>query len=631
MSNWTTEDSLDLYRVPNWGAGFFSINRAGNVIVRPDREEESEVDLLDLVRDLKRRGLRSPMLIRFSDILEARVCEVSSAFQAAIDEYNYGGRYRGVYPIKVNQQRRVVEEIVEFGAPMGVGLEAGSKPELLVALAVLDSKDAVIICNGYKDRAYIETALLAQRLGRTPVVVVDRFRELELLIKTASELDIRPHIGFRARLTSRGAGRWIESTGSRSKFGLSSAEIVAGVERLRAEGMLDCLELVHCHIGSQITAIHAHKDALREVGKVYAGLRKLGASNLHMIDVGGGLGVDYDGSKTNFHSSMNYSVQEYANDVVASLQEAAEEAELPHPDIITESGRALVAHHSVLVFDVLDVNEMLPKAPLPSVAEEDHKVLHDLLELHENVTVENVQEAYHDAEQLREETNTLFSMGYLDLSVRARAEHLYLHCCGKILGIVRRLEEVPEDLAGMEKSLADTYYGNFSVFQSAPDHWAVSQLFPVMPIHRLDEEPTRRGVFADLTCDSDGKIDNFIGSRDVLELHPWSDAPYYVGVFMVGAYQEILGDLHNLFGDTDAVHVYLDEVGGYRIEHELQGDDVSDVLRYVEYDAKTLIEKVRRTMETALRRNEISIEDSARLRRRYEEGLRDYTYLTRDE
>ena len=630
MNDWTPDKSLELYQVAHWAEGFFGINEAGNVEVHPDRSGEASVDLLELVGDLRARGLRSPMLIRFSDILDARIREVSGAFRIAIDEYEYGGRYRGVYPIKVNQQRRVVEEIVQFGAPLGVGLEAGSKPELLVALALLDSRDSVIICNGYKDRAYIETALLAQRLGRTPIVVVDRFRELELLIKTASELGIRPHIGFRARLTTRGAGRFSEPSG-RSKFGLSAAELVAGIERLRSEQMLDCLELLHSHIGSQITAIHAHKDALRELGRIYVGLRRLGADALAQIDVGGGLGVDYDGSKTNFHSSMNYSVQEYANDVVASLQEAADEAELPHPDIISESGRALVAHHSVLVFDVLDVNEMLPGRPAPPVAPDDHKVMHDLSELYEGITADNVQEAYHDAQQLREQTAALFSMGYLDLAVRARADRYFLHCCEKILSIVRDLGEVPDELAGLEKNFADTYYGNFSVFQSAPDHWAVKQLFPVMPIHRLDEEPTRRGIFADLTCDGDGKIDKFIGSADVLKLHPWNDRGYFIGVFLVGAYQEILGDLHNLFGDTDAVHVRLDAEGGYTIEHVVEGDEVADVLRYVEYDPKSLIEKVRRTTEIALRRNQISLEDSLRLRRRYEQGLREYTYLSRDD
>jgi arginine decarboxylase len=633
MRGWTIENSLELYNVPDWGAGFFSINQRGNVAVRPRLEPGPEIDLLELVKDLERRGLRTPLLVRFSDILASRVQGLANAFSHAIDEYGYGGRYRGVYPIKVNQQRHVVEEIVAHGAPLGVGLEAGSKPELLVALALLETPGALIICNGYKDRAYLETALLAQRLGRTPIIVIDRFRELELLIKVASELGIRPHVGVRARLTARGAGKWVESTGDRSKFGLSPVELVAAVDRLRVDDMLDCLELLHFHIGSQITAIQAHKEALREASRIYVGLKQMGAS-LGIIDVGGGLGVDYDGSKTNFHSSMNYSVQEYANDVVSAVQEACADAEVEAPDIVTEAGRAMVAHHSVLIFDVLGVNEVLPGRSPESVVEEDHKVLHDLWEVWNTVTRKNVQEGYHDALQIREEATTLFSLGYLDLRVRARVERLFLHCCKKILRAVRELPYVPEDLAALGKELADTYYGNFSVFQSAPDHWAVKQLFPTMPIHRLDRKPTRRGVFADLTCDSDGKIDKFIDQRDVkdvLELHAVNGEPYFIGVFLVGAYQEILGDLHNLFGDTDAVHVRLDEEGGYRVDHVVEGDDVSDVLHYVQYERSALVEKVRRSVENALHRGQMSLEDSALLRKRYKQGLEEYTYLSRDD
>ena len=634
MAEWTIHDSLELYQLPSWGAGFFSVNDRGSVTVHPLQGADRQIDLLALVQDLRRRGLRTPLLIRFSDILASRIAGLSASFQQAIDHYGYGGRYRGVYPIKVNQQRHVVEEVVRFGAEQRVGLEAGSRPELLVALAALDSPDALLICNGYKDRAYLETALLAQRLGRTPVIVIDRFRELELLIKTAHELGIRPHIGVRARLTARGAGKWIESTGDRSKFGLSPAEIVAAADRLNAEGMLDCLELLHFHIGSQITEIRAHKEALREVSRVYVGLCELGAS-LKLLDVGGGLGVDYDGSQTSFHSSVNYSVQEYANDVVASIQEACDDAQVPHPDIVSESGRAMVAHHSVLIFDVLGVNELLPGIEPAPVREDDHRVLHDLAEVWHDVSADNVREAYHDALQAREEATSLFSLGYLDLRDRARVEGHFLHCCERILELVRGLDYAPDDLASLEQDLADTYYGNFSVFQSAPDHWAVKQLFPVMPIHRLHERPTRRGVFADLTCDSDGKIDRFIqpreGDKRVLELHAWNGDPYFIGVFLVGAYQEILGDLHNLFGDTNAVHVKLEDDGSYAVEHVVEGDDVSDVLRYVQYDPKTLVEKVRRMSEAALRRGQISLEESALLRKRYEQGLHDYTYLSRDD
>jgi arginine decarboxylase len=630
---WTVRDSLELYNVTNWGDGFFGVNAAGDVEVRPRRDAGPSIDLLDLVQDLQRRGLRTPLLVRFSDILASRVRGLGEAFGRAMQEYGYQGRYRGVYPIKVNQQRHVVEEVVYHGADLRVGLEAGSKPELLVALAMLDTPEALIVCNGYKDRAYVELALLAQKLGRTPILVIDRVHEIDLVVKTARELGIRPHLGVRARLSSKGAGKWSESTGERSKFGLSALEIVNAVERLRSEDMLDCLELLHFHIGSQITAIRAHKDALAEASRIFVGLHQLGARP-SIVDVGGGLGVDYDGSSTNFHSSMNYSIQEYANDVVAYLHEACEETGVAHPDIVTEAGRAMVAHHSVLIFDVLGVHEVRSGQRPAPVTEQDPKVLQELDEILKSVSQKTVQEAYHDLFQLKEEASTLFSLGYLDLPARARVERLFWACCDKIRRVVRDLPYVPEDLADLEKSLADTYYGNLSVFQSAPDHWAVKQLFPVMPIHRLEEEPTRRGIFAELTCDSDGKIDRFIDQhdvKDVLELHPYTGAPYYIGVFLVGAYQEILGDLHNLFGDTDAVHVRLEDDGSYSVDHVVEGDSVDDVLHYVQYERRSLVEKVRRTIEEALRSNRISLEESARLRRRYQQGLEEYTYLDRDE
>jgi arginine decarboxylase len=634
MRGWTVQDSLELYGVPGWGAGFFTINSAGHVAVRPGGNGGHEIDLLELVQDLERRGLRKPMLIRFSDILATRVKGIAMGFERAMAEYGYRGVYRGVYPIKVNQQRHVVEEIVQYGASLRVGLEAGSKPELLVALALLDTPDALIICNGYKDRAYIETALLAQRLGRTPYIVIDRPGEIDLVIKTSRELGIRPHLGVRARLSTRGAGKWVESTGDRSKFGLSAPEIVDAVDRLRAEDMLDCLELLHFHIGSQITAIRAHKDALAEASRVFVGLHELGAKP-HVLDVGGGLGVDYDGSSTNFHSSMNYTVQEYANDVVSSIQEACDEAGIAHPDIVTEAGRAMVAHHSVLVFDVLGVHERSTGTKPAPVEENDAKVIHDLAEVYRTISKKNATEAYHDALQLKEEASTLFTLGYLDLKGRARVETLFWSCCEKIARVAREMDQdsIPEELEPLEKGLADTYYANLSVFQSMPDHWAVKQLFPIMPIHRLEEKPVRKGVFVDLTCDSDGKIDQFIDMhdvKDVLELHSWNGNPYFIGVFLVGAYQEILGDLHNLFGDTDAVHVTLADDGNYRVERVVEGDDVESVLSYVQYDRRALIEKVRVTIEEAARKGQISLEESARLRRRYEQGLGEYTYLSRD-
>ncbi|MFQ5512919.1 MAG: biosynthetic arginine decarboxylase [Myxococcota bacterium] len=628
---WTIRDSSELYGISRWGGAYFSVSPEGDVQVHPKGGGEG-INLRDLVEDIRRRGLHTPLLIRFSDILASRVREISSCFDRAIRDYEYQGRYRGVYPIKVNQQRQVVEELVEFGRPFALGLEVGSKPELLVGLALLDAPDALLVCNGYKDRAYLETALLAQKLGRLPVIVLDRPNELERLIKISRELGVRPHLGVRARLAARGAGRWVESSGDRSKFGLSATEIVEIVRRLRSEDMLDCLEMVHFHIGSQITDIRAHKDALREASRIFVGLNQLGAG-VKLLDVGGGLGVDYDGSQSNFHSSMNYSTQEYANDVVAAIAEACSECGVPHPDLVTESGRALVSHASVLVFDVLGVDGVAYRPDPAPLRDDEHRVIRELYEVWMGIDPENVLESYHDVIQLKEEATSLFDLGYFDLGARARMEELYGCCCERILSVVRGLEYVPEDLQGLDRALADIYYGNFSVFQSLPDSWAMKQLFPMMPIHRLDERPTRRGIFADLTCDSDGRVDQFIDLRDVrdvLELHEPNGKPYYIGAFLVGAYQETLGEVHNLFGDTHTVHVCIDSDGRYRIEQLVEGDSVEEVLSYVQYDRRGLSERVRRAIEGALRRGQISLEESALLRKRYREGLSGYTYLDQE-
>jgi arginine decarboxylase len=626
---WTVKDSLELYNVNGWGRPFFGINEAGHVEVTPAGQGSPRIDLRELVEDLRNRGLNLPLLIRFSDILRTRVEMLAGAFQQAIAENDYKGAYRGVYPIKVNQQRHVVEELVEYGRPFNLGIEAGSKPELLVALALQDNPEALILCNGYKDRAYIETALLAQKLGRRVFITMDRLAELETVIAASRELGISPLIGVRARLATRGAGKWVESTGDRSKFGLTTAEMVRAVERLRAEGMLGCLQLLHFHIGSQITAIRAIKDALREASRIFVELHELGA-NMRYLDCGGGLGVDYDGSQTNFHSSVNYSLQEYAADIVSQVAEACNAAGVPHPDLVTESGRALTAHHSVLVFNVLDANQMLVGQIPESLAEDEHRVIQQLYETYAGVSRKNFQEAYHDALQLKEEAITAFNLGILDLKARARVEELFYATCERILKIVRDLPYVPDELEGLERQLSDTYYCNFSLFQSLPDHWAVRQLFPTMPIDRLDKAPSRRAVLADLTCDSDGKMDQFIDLRDVkhfLELHPVNGGPYYVASFLIGAYQEILGDLHNLFGDTDAVHVKLDGEH-YRVEHVVEGDSVAEVLSYVQYSKDDLISRVRRAMEEALRERRLTPAESGRLMRRYEEALEGYTYLT---
>ncbi len=626
---WTVKDAIEHYNVHGWGRDFFTINEVGHVEVTPAGAGSPRIDLKELVDDLRSRGINLPVLIRFSDILRTRVQQLCGSFQQAIVENDYRGSYRGVYPIKVNQQRHVVEELIDYGRPYHLGLEAGSKPELLVALALQDNPEALVLCNGYKDRAYIETALLARKLGRQVVITMDRLGELDTILNASRELDIRPVIGVRARLSTKGAGKWVESTGDRSKFGLTTTEMVAAVERLRGLDMLDCLQLLHFHIGSQITAIRAIKDALQEASRIYVELHALGA-NMRYIDCGGGLGVDYDGSQTNFHSSVNYTLQEYASDVVSQVAEACNAKGVPHPDIVTESGRALVAHHSVLVFNVLGSNEiLLGQVPEPS-DDAEHRILQSLYETYASVTRKNYLEAWHDALQLKEEGTTAFNLGVLDLRARARLEQLFWATCERILKIVRELPYVPDDLEGLEKQLTDTYYCNFSLFQSLPDHWAVRQLFPTLPLDRLNKAPTRRAVLADLTCDSDGKMDEFIDLKDVrhfLDLHPANGEPYYIASFLVGAYQEILGDLHNLFGDTDAVHVRLDG-DDYRVDHVVEGDSVTEVLSYVQYSKDDLISKVRRAVEDAVRDKRLTPAESGRLMRRYEEALEGYTYLT---
>jgi arginine decarboxylase len=626
---WTVKDAIELYNVHGWGRDFFSISEAGHVEVTPAGPNSAKIDLKELVDDLRSRGCNVPLLIRFSDILRTRVQQLCGSFQQAILENDYHGTYRGVYPIKVNQQRHVVEELLEYGRPYNLGLEAGSKPELLVALALQDNPDALVLCNGYKDKAYIETALLARKLGRQVIITVDRLGELDTILAASRELDIRPVIGVRARLSTKGAGKWVDSTGDRSKFGLTTAEMVAAVERLRGEGMLDCLQLLHFHIGSQITAIRAIKDALQEASRIFVELHVLGA-HMKYVDCGGGLGVDYDGSQTNFHSSVNYTLQEYAADIVSQVAEACNAKGVPHPDIVTESGRALVAHHSVLVFNVLGTNEILVGQVPESGGAGEHRIIQQLYETYAGISRKNFLEAYHDTLQLKEEGITAFNLGVLDLKARARIEQIFWATCERILKIVRDLPYVPDDLEGLERQLTDTYYCNFSLFQSLPDHWAVRQLFPTMPIDRLNKAPTRRGVIADLTCDSDGKMDQFIDLKDVahfLDLHSLNGEPYYIASFLVGAYQEILGDLHNLFGDTDAVHVRLDG-DDYRVDHVVEGDSVTEVLSYVQYSKDDLVSRVRRAVEDAVRDKRLTAAESGRFMRRYEEALEGYTYLT---
>ena len=623
-----------MYHVSEWSGGYFCVDDQGHVRVHPDADGARGLSLHELVVDLQRRGFQLPVLIRFPEILQHRLHALTDAFGQAIQEYGYRGHYRPVYPIKVNQQCDIVEELLDCGRELGMGFEAGSKSELLVALAYMDQPDGVIICNGYKDSVYIETALLAQELGRHPILVVDRFAELDMVIRISKRLELRPHIGVRARLASRGAGRWHESSGARSKFGLSVTEIVLLIERLRDEDMLDCLELLHFHLGSQITEIRAIKEALRESSRVYVELRRMGA-DLKFLDVGGGLGVDYDGSRTSATSSINYTLQEYANDVIDAVQQVCDDVDVPHPEILSESGRALAAHHAVLIFDVLGANE-ITIAELPESSEKGEALpLRGLFETLDSINDSNIRESLHDAQQFKEEAVNLFNLGHLDLEARAHAEDLFWAICQRVRSKARRQEQDLPEFDQLERSLADTYFCNFSLFQSVPDSWAIQHLFPVMPVHRLNERPTRMGTLADLTCDSDGKVNRFIdgggGVKHALELHALNGNPYYVAMFLVGAYQETLGDLHNLFGDTTAVHVTRDDTHGYSIDRVVEGDTVNEVLGYLQYSKRDLMRKVRAASEDAVRRRALTMEQSARLLRRFEEGLTGYTYLSREE
>jgi arginine decarboxylase len=625
---WTVHDASELYEVARWGNGYFSVNAAGHVQVHPTKDPARAIDLKELIDRLQLRGISLPVLVRFTDILKHRLGDIHAAFQGAIAQHQYQGGYSCVYPIKVNQQRQVVEEVFRFGRPYKFGLEAGSKPELLAVVAVADN-ETPIICNGFKDAEFIETAMLAQKMGRNIIPVVEKYTELALILEAAEKIGVRPQIGMRVKLASRGSGRWQSSGGFRSKFGLTVTEIMRGLEELKGRGMEDCFKLLHFHLGSQITNIRIVKGALNEGARVYTELAKLGAG-LQYLDVGGGLGVDYDGSQTNFESSMNYTLEEYANDVVYHIQSVCDEAGVPHPTIVSESGRATVAYHSALVFNVLGVSgfgdEKVPIAPNPDW----EQPIVDLVETYNNVNARNALEAFHDAQQALDMALSLFTGGYLPLEQRSMAENLFWAICTKLQKIVQTLAEVPEDLQTLDEQLSDTYFCNFSLFQSIPDSWAIKQLFPVMPIHRLNEKPTKYAVLGDITCDSDGKLDRFVDRRDVkktLPLHTVNGDGYYLGVFLVGAYQEILGDLHNLFGDTHAVHVSLDDHGNARLDTVIKGDTVKEVLDYVEFDAESLIGKMRTDVETAVREGRMDYEGAGRLLRFYEDGLHGYTYL----
>jgi arginine decarboxylase len=634
---WRVEDSLELYHLRAWGQGYFGINAAGHVVVRPDTTERAEIDLYEVVEGLQARDLTTPVVVRFSDILAHRLRRLHDAFAQAITENDYKNRYAAVYPIKVNQQRLVVEEVYRYGQEFGFGLEVGSKPELLAVMAMTENApERLIICNGFKDDSYIEAVTLATKLGRTIIPVVENFEELGLILKHASAYQVRPRIGVRVKLFSEGSGRWSASAGEKSKFGLFITEILELFEVLKQHDMLDCLQLVHCHPGSQLQDIRRVKDAINELAHVYAELKLMGAG-LQYIDVGGGLGVDYDGSGTNFASSMNYTLNEYASDVVYRVASVCNARDIPHPMIISESGRAVAAYHSVLIFDTLG-SSALDKFRVTGDRAEDYngeeelpQPVQDLFEAYRTVSERRLVECYHDALTAREQILQMFNLGLLSLEFRALAERLYWATCAKIRDSCRKLERLPEELEDLESILSDTYFCNFSVFQSLPDSWAIDQLFPILPIHRLDERPTRTAVLADITCDSDGKIDRFVSMRDIkrtLELHELRGTEkYYLAAFLVGAYQETLGDLHNLFGDTHVVHVRLHDEGGWWIEEVVKGDTANKVLEYMEYDVAELYPALARDCERAIRDGRMTLAESQALKRFYESELDGYAYL----
>lgn len=631
MRRWRIEDSEELYNINGWGNGYFSVNEKGHVQVTPRKQGGNSVDLSELMRELYLRDVSAPVLIRFPEILDNRIEKISQSFAIASKEYEYHAQNYIIYPIKVNQMRQVVEEIVSSGKRFNIGLEAGSKPELHAVLAINTDNDSLIICNGYKDESYIELALLAQKMGKKVFIVVEKLNELDLTIQIAKRLKVKPNIGIRVKLASSGSGKWEESGGDGSKFGLNSSELLEALEVLKTNKMEDCFQLIHFHIGSQITKIRRIKTALREAAQFYVQLHAMGFK-IKYVDIGGGLGVDYDGTRSSFtENSINYSIQEYVNDSVFAFVDAANKNELPHPDIITESGRALTAHHSVLIFEVLET-ATLPAWPEDQELEEDaHELVKELYNIWDTLTQARMLEAWHDAQQIREESLDLFSLGMLDLKTRAQMEQLYFSIVREINITSNRAKHAPEELRQLSTLLPDKYFCNFSLFQSLPDSWAIDQVFPIIPIHRLDEKPDRTATLQDITCDSDGKISNFAsqdGFRSAyLPVHSLKkDESYYVGVFLVGAYQEILGDLHNLFGDTNVVHVSTGE-SGYKIDQVIDGESVAEVLEYAQYNPKKLVRTVETWVMSSVKQGKISVEEGKEFLSNYRSGLYGYTYL----
>ncbi|MDR1370194.1 MAG: biosynthetic arginine decarboxylase [Dysgonamonadaceae bacterium] len=629
MRKWRVEDSEELYNIRGWGLDYFSVNEKGHIVVTP-KKGGAVVDLKDLMDELVLRDVSAPLLVRFSDILDNRIEKISNCFKTAAEEYKYNAQNFIIYPIKVNQMRQVVEEIVSHGKKFNIGLEAGSKPELHAVLAINTSDDSLIICNGYKDEAYVQLALLAQKMGKRIFLVVEKLNELKLIAELSKKHKIKPNLGIRIKLASSGSGKWEESGGDVSKFGLSSSELLEALDFLEKNKMEDCLKLIHFHIGSQVTKIRRIKNALREASQFYVQLRNMGY-NVEFVDIGGGLGVDYDGTRSSgSESSMNYSIQEYVNDSISTLVDVCTKNEIPQPNIITESGRSLTAHHSVLIFEVLET------ATLPEWYEEDdlpedaHELVVELYKLWDEMNQPRLIETWHDAQQIREEALDLFSLGHLNLTTRAQVERLYWSIAREVYKMAYEMKHAPEELRKISKMLPDKYFCNFSLFQSLPDSWAIDQVFPIVPISRLDEKPTHTATLQDITCDSDGKIDNFINMKNYtyhLPVHTIKNKEtYYIGVFLVGAYQEILGDLHNLFGDTNAVHVSVNK-DNYEIEQIIDGETIADVLDYVQYNPKKLVRTVESWVTSSMKAGKISVEEGREFLSNYRSGLYGYTYL----
>ena len=629
MKKWTIEDSKELYNMNGWGTSYFGINNAGNVYVTPCKNE-TQIELKEVMDELALRDVTPPVLLRFPDILDSRIEKTASCFAHAKSEYDFKGENFIIYPIKVNQMQPVVEEIISHGRKFNLGLEAGSKPELHAVIAVQCQSDSLIICNGYKDQSYIELALLAQKMGKRIFIVVEKLNELDTIARAAKKMGVKPNLGIRIKLASSGSGKWEESGGDASKFGLTSSELLEALDLLDKKGMRDCLRLIHFHIGSQITKIRRIQTALREAAQFYVQLHKMGY-NVDFVDCGGGLGVDYDGTRSSSsESSVNYSIQEYVNDCIYQFVDAANKNDIPHPNIITESGRSLTAHHSVLVIDVLETAS-LPEMPEEFEAKDtDHQLVKDLYDIWDNINQRSMMEDWHDAEAIREEALDLFSHGLIDLKTRAEIESMFWSVCHEVNTLAKQMKHIPEELRNLDKLLADKYFCNFSLFQSLPDSWAIDQLFPIVPIQRLDERPTRNATLQDITCDSDGKITNFVSNRHVSHVLPVhtlkKNEDYYLGVFLVGAYQEILGDMHNLFGDTNAVHISVKD-GTYHIDQIIDGETVEEVLDYVQYDPKKLVRQLERWVTKSVKQGKITLEEGKEFLSNYRSGLYGYTYL----